>query len=166
MRRGDHRENARVKVPLGTNMSYTISGMALLAAAVCAGVLIMSAAGAPGISSEILLRATSSWDGALYKAYPKGAPELTVRRIEIPAGGALVLHKHPMPSAAYVLSGEITVEEPSGAKRHFTAGQVLPETVNAAHRGVVGATPAVFIVFYAGVKGMELSTPLAEGPHE
>jgi hypothetical protein len=59
-----------------------------------------------------------------------------------------------MPNAAYVLSGEITVEEPSGIKRHFSAGEVIPESVNHWHRGVVGVEPAVFIAFYAGVKGM------------
>jgi quercetin dioxygenase-like cupin family protein len=68
-------------------------------------------------------------------------------------------HTHPMPNAAYIVSGEITVEEPGGKeKQHFVAGQVVPETVATVHRGVTGDQPVVLIVFYAGVKGM----PLAE----
>jgi hypothetical protein len=35
----------------------------------------------------------------------------------------------------------------------------MPETVNTAHRGIVGDQPATFIVFYAGTKGMPLSQP-------
>lgn len=66
-----------------------------------------------------------------------------------------------MPTAAYVLSGEITVEEPDGNKQHFTAGQVIPEPVTMEHRGTGGDTPAVFIVFYAGVKEMPLAKSIA-----
>lgn len=43
-------------------------------------------------------------------------------------------------------------------KRHFVAGQVVPETVNTLHRGVTGDRPVVLIVFYAGVKGMRLAS--------
>jgi quercetin dioxygenase-like cupin family protein len=112
-----------------------------------------------GVTSETLLRTDSAWNGARYEAYAKGAPELTVLKITIPAHEKLSWHTHPMPNVAYVLSGEITVEEQGSAKRHFSAGQVIPEMVNTVHRGVAGDTPAVLIVFYAGVQGMPLSEP-------
>ncbi|MBI1759906.1 MAG: cupin domain-containing protein [Acidobacteria bacterium] len=112
-----------------------------------------------GTTSETLLRTSSSWNNVPYQAYAAGSPELVVRKITIPARGVLRWHEHPMPTAAYVLSGEITVEEPDGKQQHFTAGQVIPEPVNTVHRGIVGDTDAVFIVFYAGVKEM----PLAKG---
>jgi len=80
-----------------------------------------------------------------------------VAKITIPAHSELPWHSHPMPSFAYVLSGEITVEDDKGNKMHFTAGEVMPETVHTAHRGIVGDQPATFIVFYAGSKGMPLS---------
>ncbi|MBL8202996.1 MAG: cupin domain-containing protein [Blastocatellia bacterium] len=111
------------------------------------------------ITTQTLLRTSASWNNASYQAYPAGVPEITVLKITIPAHEQLRWHEHPMPTAAYVLSGEITVEEQDGNKRHFTAGQVIPEPVRTVHRGTVGATPAVFIVFYAGVKEM----PLANG---
>jgi quercetin dioxygenase-like cupin family protein len=119
----------------------------------------MAAPDDPGVKSEILLQATAAWDNTPYDSYPRGAPEISVRRISIPANAELKWHSHPMPNAAYVLSGEITVEEPSGIKRHFSAGQVIAESVNHWHRGVVGDEPAVFIVFYAGVTGMPPSRP-------
>ena len=109
------------------------------------------------VKIETLLRTSAAWDNIPYTSYPVGAPELTVLRITIPAHGELPWHTHPMPTAAYVVSGEITVMEPGGTSRHFSAGEVIPETVNSVHRGVVGDTPAVFIVFYPSVKGMPLS---------
>jgi quercetin dioxygenase-like cupin family protein len=119
---------------------------------------VIAAADKLNIESETLLRSSSAWDGTPYEAYSKGAPELSVLRITIPPHSKLKWHTHPMPNAAYIESGEITVEEPSGdKKRHFVAGQVVPETVNTLHRGVAGDQPVVLIVFYAGVKGMPLA---------
>jgi quercetin dioxygenase-like cupin family protein len=106
------------------------------------------------IKSETLLRTSVSWNGVPYQAYATGLPEIVVRKITIPAHGVLRWHEHPMPTAAYVLAGEITVEEPDGKRQRFTAGQVIPEPVNTVHRGTVGAQEAVFIVFYAGVQEM------------
>jgi quercetin dioxygenase-like cupin family protein len=112
----------------------------------------------PGIESQTLLHSSSAWDGIAYDAYAKGAPELSVLKITIPPNTTMKWHTHPMPNAAYIVSGAITVQEASGNKtRHFVAGQVLPETVNTVHRGVTGDEPVVLIVFYAGVKGMPLS---------
>lgn len=111
-------------------------------------------------TTETLLRTSTSWNGVPYQSYPVGVPEISTLKINIPAKCVLNWHEHPMPTAAYVLSGEITVEEPDGRQQRFTAGQVIQEPVNTIHRGVVGETDAVFIVFYAGVKGMPLSKHL------
>ena len=111
------------------------------------------------IQIQELLRAERSWNGATYGAYPEGVAEPVVAKITIPAHKELTWHSHPMPSFAYVLSGEITVEDDKAGKRHFKAGEVMPETVHTAHRGLVGDEDATFIVFYAGTKGMPLSQP-------
>jgi quercetin dioxygenase-like cupin family protein len=112
----------------------------------------------PAIQSETLLRSRASWDGAPYTAYPAGQPELSVLKITIPPHTQLKWHTHPMPNAAYVLSGELTVERKEGGKtQHFTAGQVVAEMVDALHRGVTGDAPVTLIVFYAGIEGMPLS---------
>jgi quercetin dioxygenase-like cupin family protein len=111
------------------------------------------------ITSETLLHSSSAWNGVSYEAYSKGAVELSVLRITIPPHSKLKWHTHPMPNAAYIASGEITIEQQGGnKKRHFVAGEVVPETVNTLHRGITGEQTVVLIVFYAGIKGM----PLAE----
>lgn len=110
------------------------------------------------VQVDTLLQSSSSWDGTSYTAYPNGKPELTVLKITIPAHTKLPWHTHPMPNAAYILSGELTVETKSnGQKTFLTEGQVLPEMVNIIHRGVTGAKPVSLIVFYAGTEGMHLS---------
>ena len=110
------------------------------------------------ITSETLLRTSSAWDETPYQAYSTGTPELSVLRIKIPPHAKLPWHTHPMPNVAFIVSGEITAEQPNGKQRHFMAGEVVPETVNTLHRGVAGDQSVVLLVFYAGVKGM----PLAE----
>jgi hypothetical protein len=55
-------------------------------------------------------------------------------------------------------SGEITLKQQGvNKKRHFVAGQVVPEMVNTLHRGITGDQAVVLIVFYVGVKGMPLA---------
>jgi quercetin dioxygenase-like cupin family protein len=110
------------------------------------------------VKSETLLQSSSSWDGAPYQAYSAGAPELSVLKITIPPHSSLPWHTHPMPNAAYVLSGSLTVEKKeTGQTKILTAGQVLPEMVGSLHRGVTGDEGVVLIVFYAGTKGMPLA---------
>jgi quercetin dioxygenase-like cupin family protein len=112
----------------------------------------------PAIQSKILLRTSSSWDGTPYQAYSPGQPELSILKITIPANTQLKWHTHPMPNAGYIVSGELTLEKKDGGKtQHFTAGQTVPEMVDALHRGMTGDQPVTLIVFYAGVKGMPLS---------
>jgi quercetin dioxygenase-like cupin family protein len=109
------------------------------------------------IEIQELMRTNASWNGTAYGAYPEGMAEPVVAKITIAAHKELTWHSHPMPSFAYVLSGEITVEDDKGNKKLFTAGEVMPEAVNTAHRGIVGDQQATFIVFYAGTKGMPLA---------
>jgi quercetin dioxygenase-like cupin family protein len=112
----------------------------------------------PAVQSETLLQSSSSWDGKPYTAYPAGQPELSVLKITIPPHTALKWHTHPMPNAAYILSGALTVErKEDGKAQRFTAGQVVAEMVDALHRGVTGDAPVTLIVFYAGTIGMPLA---------
>jgi quercetin dioxygenase-like cupin family protein len=109
------------------------------------------------VKVETLLATGTSWDGVSYKAYPTGDPELSVLKISIPAHSALAWHEHPIPNAAYILSGTLTIEKHDGTKRTVHAGQAVAEMVDAAHRGVTGDTPVVLLAFYAGAKGIGLS---------
>jgi quercetin dioxygenase-like cupin family protein len=110
------------------------------------------------VRSETLLGSSSSWDGELYKSYPSGQPELSILKITVPPHAKLLWHSHPMPSAAYIVSGELTLErKKDGKKQHFAAGLALSEMVDALHRGEAGNEPVVLIVFYAGSQGMPLN---------
>ena len=121
--------------------------------------LIVAANNQFDIKSETLLHSSSAWNGVSYEVYSKGAVELSVLRITIPPHSNRKWHTHPMPSAAYIVSGEITIEQLGvNKKRPFVAGEVVPETVNTLHTGITRERPVVLIVVYAGVKEM----PLAE----
>lgn len=113
-------------------------------------------------STKLLLEATSSWNDVKYSAYPTGRPKLTTVRMTIPANSKLHWHTHLMPNAAYIVSGELTVEErETGRTATYHAGQSFAESVNSIHRGVTGKEPAVAIGTYAGAEGQPLSVPLA-----
>lgn len=131
----------------------------LIAAVACSTLIACSAnASKPEIEKEVLLRSKTSWDGTPYVTYPEGQPELTIIKLKIPPNTVLPWHTHPMPNAAYVVSGELTVEtKESGKKMHLKAGQTLPEMVNIVHRGNTGDSPVELIVFYAGSEGIPLS---------
>jgi len=110
------------------------------------------------VQSQTLLRTSSSWDGEPYKSYPSGQPELSVLKITVAPHTQLEWHSHPMPSAAYIVSGELTVERrKDGKKQRFAAGQAVSETVDTFHRGVAGNEPVVLIMFYAGSPGVPLT---------
>lgn len=144
-------------VHIGMNRKVFMKNIAACVAAL--GFICAASAAEPAkVQSEVLLRSTTSWDGVPYTAYPAGTPELTVLKITIPPHTQLPWHTHPMPNAGYVLSGDVTVEKKdNGQKQLITQGQVLPEMVGAAHRGVTGERGAELIVFYAGTPGMPLS---------
>ncbi|RON10822.1 cupin [Pseudomonas brassicacearum] len=112
----------------------------------------------PAIEKEILLQSSSSWDGSPYTAYPSGSPELTLLKLKIPANTELEWHTHPIPNAAYILAGELTVEaKASGQTQLLKQGQTLAEMVGIVHRGKTGDRPVELIVFYAGSQGVPLS---------
>jgi quercetin dioxygenase-like cupin family protein len=110
------------------------------------------------IEREVLLQSSTSWDGTSYTRYPDAAPELSLLKLRIPANTELNWHKHPIPNAAYILSGELTVESrESGQVRSFKQGEALAEMVDITHRGKTGDKPVELIVFYAGSQGIPLS---------
>jgi quercetin dioxygenase-like cupin family protein len=114
-------------------------------------------------ATEILLQRTASWNDVPYAAYPQGQPQLTTVRITIPAHSSLPWHVHDMPNSAYILSGQLTVEEQdTGRQATFRTGEAFAESVGNIHRGFTGDEAAVVIVTYAGVPGQPLSRPIAE----
>lgn len=117
----------------------------------------------PIVESRILLQSSASWDRTPYRAYPEGQPELTIQELHIPAGAALQWHSHQVPSAAYVLSGQLVIETLDGrSKIGLKPGDTLAEVVGTAHRGVAGSQPVQLLVFYANAAGQPLSYLLTD----
>ena len=104
-----------------------------------------------GISTVVLAKSTSSWDGSALPAYPKENPEVTILKITIPPGAALPVHHHPVINAGVLLNGELTVITEDNQTHRLNAGDALIEVVKKWHYGKsTGKEPAVIVVFYAG----------------
>ncbi|WP_423760262.1 cupin domain-containing protein [Burkholderia sp. NLJ2] len=117
-----------------------------------------AAAVEPQVEVTQLLKTTRSWDGVQYRAYPDGQPEVSVLRYKIAAHSELPWHIHPVINVAYVLSGQLAVIRKSDGKTiAIGPGDVLPEMVNAPHRGQSGDEPVELIVFYAGTPDASLT---------
>ncbi|CAH1584369.1 cupin domain-containing protein [Vibrio rotiferianus] len=105
------------------------------------------------VEAEVMLKTTTSWDGAELPSYPQGQPEVTIVKITVPKGVQLPMHQHPVINAGIVLKGEITVTKKSGEKIILKAGDAIAEVVDQWHFGAnTGDDPTEIIVFYAGVK--------------
>lgn len=110
-----------------------------------------------GPTTQTLLKSSSAWNALPYQRYPIDPPELSVVKVSIPANTDLEWHRHHSPNAAYVLKGELTVEDRNGNLQHFKEGEALAEMVDQQHRGRAGDETVELIVFYAGTPGMALS---------
>ena len=117
----------------------------------CAMVRMRQEANENSIVVKELVKTTKSWDGEFLLAYPQGQPEITIRRISIPAGARLDTHSHPVINAGLLMSGQLTVVTVDGKTLHLKAGDPIVEVVNTLHYGInQGTLPAEIVVFYAG----------------
>ncbi len=107
---------------------------------------------ANAVHVDVLAKTSLSWDGSLLPDYPKGTPEITILRIEIPPGVQLSFHNHPTINAGVLLEGELTVVTEDNKILHLKAGDSIVEVVNKRHYGKnEGTKSAELVVFYAGV---------------
>jgi quercetin dioxygenase-like cupin family protein len=138
-------------------MNFRLKLIFISLSLVSAFVPLVANAWQPQTEVQQILQTTQAWDGSVYQGYPNGEPQVTVLRIKIPPHTALHWHYHPVISAAYIVSGELTVEK-QGTNEHVTvrAGQALCETVNSIHRGFTTDQPVELVVFYAGEAGVPI----------
>lgn len=137
---------------------FTRVVVALSASLWCGLLLAKEPLAVDRVQTQVLLEASSSWDGTLYGAYPAGPAKVTLVRLRIAPGTTLPWHRHPMPNVAYVVAGELTVEKQSdGSQRHLKPGDVLAEMVETVHRGISGDQWVELLVFYAGTVTQPLS---------
>ncbi len=105
------------------------------------------------VKTDILAKASISWDGMDLPEYTKGKPEITILKIKIPPKTKLPLHKHPVINAGVLLKGTLTVVTEKNEKLQLKAGDSIIEVVNKWHYGInEGNEFAEIIVFYAGVQ--------------
>ncbi|MFS2221704.1 cupin domain-containing protein [Pantoea sp. B65] len=114
------------------------------------------------VTTEKLVQSDCAWNGSPYESYPQGRPQLTVMKMTIPAHTLLPWHSHPMPNAAYIISGQLILEDKqTGNTRVVKAGMAFNESTGEIHRGYTTEQPAEVVITYAGVAGMTLSEPSA-----
>ena len=110
-----------------------------------------------GVTVTPLTKTTASWDGTPLN-YPKGKTELSGFIVELAVGAQTGWHKHPVPSFAYIMEGELDVHLKDGRVKHVKTGESFAEVVNTLHNGVnVGKTPVKIMVFYAGSANKNLT---------
>ena len=150
----EHKREAMIK--------HTIKGLAILNAVLllqpgCATVRIGQDSNESSIVVKDVVKTTKSWDGKLLPPYSQGQPEITIRRISIPAGERLEIHTHAVINAGVLVSGELTVVTSEGKRLQLKAGDPIVEVVNTPHYGInEGKAPAEIIVFYAGAADMPM----------
>ncbi len=129
----------------------------------CATVRIGQEPNESSIVVKELVKTSKSWDGELLPPYPQGQPEITIRRISIPAGARLETHSHPVINAGMLMSGQLTVVTADGKMLHLKAGDPIVEVVNTPHYGInQGKAPAEIVVFYAGA--VDIPIPVVKQP--
>ena len=106
--------------------------------------------------AKILLQETTSWNGDSI-SYPKGDAQISVVKIMVPRGVVIPMHCHPMPLAAYMISGAIEVTTSSGEKKTFRQGDAFLEVMNRWHSGRGIGENSELIAVYAGSQALPLS---------
>lgn len=110
--------------------------------------------------AETVLQSDTAWNGTPYTTYPSGRPQLTVLRITISPNSTLPWHSHVVPNAAYVVKGQMTLEDKETGRTHtIKAGEACCESTGVVHRGRTGEEAVEVIVTYAGTRAAPLSVP-------
>ena len=109
------------------------------------------------VKASTVLKTETSWDGKPI-VYPSGKPEISGLVVELAPGAQTGWHSHPVPSFAFVLEGELEVEQKNGSVKHLKAGEAFAEVINTFHNGRnLGTIPVKIVVFYAGAVGEKLT---------
>lgn len=116
----------------------------------------------PVISTQIL-QTTTTWNGAEMEYPATESAEITALHIEFAPGSETVWHRHPVPSLAYIMSGELEVKIKDGETKIFRKGDAFAEVIDTWHYGKnMGNEPVKLVVFYVGEKGRKLTELMSE----
>jgi quercetin dioxygenase-like cupin family protein len=109
------------------------------------------------VQVSTVLKAQTSWDGKPI-VYPSGKAEVSGLVVELAPGAQTGWHSHPVPSFAFVLEGELEIEQRNGGVKRLKAGEAVAEVVNTFHNGRnIGTVPVKLVVFYAGTVGEKMT---------
>ena len=112
----------------------------------------------PGIEANVLIKTTTSWNGAKLPSYSEGQPEITIIRYRFAPGASIPMHMHPVINAGVLLQGELHIFTKTGEKISLKAGEPLVELFKEWHYGSnPGVEPVDLIVVYAGTVGTPLT---------
>lgn len=109
------------------------------------------------VQVSTVLKAQTSWDEKPI-VYPSGKAEVSGLVVELAPGAQTGWHSHPVPSFAFILEGELEIEQRNGGVKRLKAGEAVAEVMNTFHNGRnVGTVPVKLVVFYAGMVGEKLT---------
>ena len=112
----------------------------------------------PGVEANVLIKTTTSWNGAMLPPYSEGQPEITIIRYRFAPGASIPMHMHPVINAGVLLKGELNIFTKTGEKITLKAGEPLIELFKEWHYGSnPGTEPVDLIVVYAGTVGTPLT---------
>jgi quercetin dioxygenase-like cupin family protein len=113
------------------------------------------AASAPTRSTSVL-KTSRTWNGSQIEFFETKCPEVQAVIVDIPANASTPVHLHPVNNYAYVLEGQVTVQEGELVNGKlvvrksftFTKGNAFAEVVNTWHVGTAGPAGVKILVWY------------------
>jgi quercetin dioxygenase-like cupin family protein len=120
--------------------------------ALCAVGLATSASA----GSTTVLKTSSTWNDSQIKYFETKCPEVDAVIVDIPPNASTPAHLHPVNNYAYVLEGQVTIQEGDLVNGRlvvqrsstFTKGQAFAEVVNTWHIGTAGPEGVKILVWY------------------
>lgn len=126
---------------------------AILSAAAVVALLAGAVWAQVGFRSTTVLQTSTTVTGQPIE-FPLFRNEIRAFLVEIAPGGQAGRHMHPIPTFAYILEGELSVEIDGQPPRLYRAGQAWVESVMTWHNAFNrGGSPAKFLVVYAAEEG-------------
>ncbi|HEX4194294.1 MAG TPA: cupin domain-containing protein [Stellaceae bacterium] len=117
---------------------------------VCLALCLLFAATLSASTQEKLavttLLKTTATAGGQKIVFPTGDTEVAAFIVDLPAGIDTGWHEHPYPRYGYVMSGAVTVENDSGARQTYRAGEFLVEQIGTFHHGTTTAPTRLLVI--------------------
>jgi quercetin dioxygenase-like cupin family protein len=116
-------------------------------------------------ASPLLAEAPPPMDVHLDVPQDKGPQHVEVLVREFPVGGSSGWHTHPGVEIAYLVAGEMSLEQDGQSIRRLMPGDSFMVPRGVAHNGAnLGKVPARLVITYVVDKNAPLRTPVAP-PH-